>query len=182
MPRLKPSANGTRRGLNPSNGLVGSSRLAARRSIKLSPARPISEPVAPYTFPLARIAGCQYDVVWSGVGPLTDWPMRDWVLLTKPGYEPIWDRQPLTASMLWARLMRDGCGDDDTMCVRPFQRPSKPTLVDLDQHERFERTWAQLSKVLALPPLKPPTVSPRTPKRWRALADPPVSPPEEQTR
>lgn len=164
MPRLKPFANGMQRGLNHSNGLAANSPLLVRRSTKLSLVPPIETLAAPFIHPEVTAHGCSFEIVWSGRGPLTQWPERDWfVLLRDASWQPVWDRQPITASWLWARWMT-GCDGraDPTDYVASFTKSSTPELMDVDQHERFKQQWARLRKTWALPQAGGAVV-----KRWR---------------
>lgn len=88
-------------------------------------------------------------VVWAGRGELTAWPAVDWAVLQQPGYEPIWDRQPLTSSYLWSRRMgrsyytpHDGAAS--------FGAKTKPFLSSVDVQDRMSRQWAQISSLLKL--------------------------------
>lgn len=154
MPKLKPSGGATRRGLNPSNGLATNSASPRRRFQPLSQVDITSEPEDRSTSQeLTEIQawGETFVSLWDGKSALTDWPKLDWFQLLKDEtWQPIWDRQPLTSSMLWARWItgRDGRADPNDY-RRPFQASSKPMLQDEEQRKRFDHVWAVLQRRIA---------------------------------
>lgn len=104
----------------------------------------------------------QHDVVWDGRDELTRWPMVDWIVfLHDEGFQPIWERRPMTSSMMWERMMlgRDGRDGEGSF------RNTTPVLVNVDNLARMEAQWAKIKSLIPFAPKAPeppkPVSSPR---------------------
>jgi hypothetical protein len=88
-----------------------------------------------------------HEVLWDGRGELTEWPQRDWfILLRDEGFQPIWDRQPRTPSMLLADAARNQSGATldaeawhDNALVRTT---SAPRLMNADRLKVMQARWS----------------------------------------
>lgn len=90
-----------------------------------------------------------HDVVWAGRGELVPWPEVDWLILREPGYEPIWDRQPMTSSHMWSKWMSGRDGRDSRREPRTdgiFYVSSVPKLTDVDLYERVREALARRAR------------------------------------
>lgn len=150
MPKLKKLGSYTPRGLRASNGLESVTDARTGTSVPWSPALAISAQEAPSIFHEPNLNRSGQMVVWSGRGPLTVWPERDWsYILRTQGFDLIWDRPPLTSSVLWTRWMgRNGHSiytNDDNF---RWAKTETPKTWDEDRKKKFDQAWAKIAPLM----------------------------------
>lgn len=151
MPMLRKSGVATLRGLRHSNGSAWSTALRADTSPKLSTVT-CTETSAVQSDILEIVVGTsRYTVLWNGRGPLTQWPERDWRhILNTPGFDLIWDRQPLTSAHLWARYIgNNGHGRETNDNDFRWAVAKAPTSWSVDRQQAFDTAWAKIAPLMA---------------------------------